>query len=294
MYKLNKRFKKICTQVFYYTFNRSKPSVSVIEIFIYYFWRAHNKNLYGSFTGRRSTTLDYYYYYYYRRVNSRVTIVAIIFYYTYVGILLYNIHRVHYYYSIYAQARKSKLCHVVTCTMIIYNIMISSESFLRCLYSWILLTAVENNNSLRFAGTKTDLRLSQNDCVTRKKGKKMMKKIGAVKYLECSALTNEGLDTIFTESVRAAVKRPRQNCFAFPFTQCCKWERARRIHRRQLYPWDLVQVLCSVVMRIIHAHDIIINVTIWWNTAFRLLKLTFGNPKYVPYIYLYRSWIVRT
>ncbi|XP_015375639.1 PREDICTED: cell division control protein 42 homolog [Diuraphis noxia] len=73
-----------------------------------------------------------------------------------------------------------------------------------------------------FVGTKTDLRLSQNDCITRKKGKKMMKKIGAVKYLECSALTNEGLDTIFTESVRAAIERPRTNCFAFPFFQCCK------------------------------------------------------------------------
>ncbi|NP_001233114.1 ras-related C3 botulinum toxin substrate 1 isoform Rac1-like [Acyrthosiphon pisum] len=71
-------------------------------------------------------------------------------------------------------------------------------------------------------GTKTDLRLSQNDCITRKKGKKMMKKIGAVKYLECSALTNEGLDTIFTESVRAAIERPRKNCFGFPFIQCCK------------------------------------------------------------------------
>lgn len=66
-----------------------------------------------------------------------------------------------------------------------------------------------------FAGTKQDLRLSQNDCVTLKEAKKMRKRIGAVKYVECSALTNEGLDAIFVEAVLAATHKPKKNCFSF-------------------------------------------------------------------------------
>lgn len=66
-----------------------------------------------------------------------------------------------------------------------------------------------------FAGTKQDLRLSQNDCVTFKEAKKMKKRIGAVKYVECSALANEGLEAIFVEAVRAAIQKPKRNCFRF-------------------------------------------------------------------------------
>jgi hypothetical protein len=39
-------------------------------------------------------------------------------------------------------------------------------------------------------------------------GVAMSKDIGAVKYLECSALTQKGLKTVFDEAIRAVCKHP--------------------------------------------------------------------------------------
>jgi GTPase SAR1 family protein len=69
-------------------------------------------------------------------------------------------------------------------------------------------------------GTKIDLRDTQTDCVTQKEGKRMKKRIGAVKYLECTALKNEGLDDIFVEAVRATIVRAEKANYCYPFQWC--------------------------------------------------------------------------
>ncbi|XP_050432842.1 ras-like GTP-binding protein RhoL [Adelges cooleyi] len=70
-------------------------------------------------------------------------------------------------------------------------------------------------------GTKTDLRQSQVDCVSVDEAKKMKRRIGAVKYLECSALSNEGLENIFLAAIRAAIKIQKKKKPVF-FNYCWK------------------------------------------------------------------------
>jgi len=69
-------------------------------------------------------------------------------------------------------------------------------------------------------GTKSDLRDDpQTKAQLAAKGlapishadaREMAKTVGAVKYLECSALTQEGLKTVFDESIRAALNKPKK------------------------------------------------------------------------------------
>ena len=76
-------------------------------------------------------------------------------------------------------------------------------------------------------GTKTDLRedkdavgmLSEQGLqpVKREQGLKLASKIRAIKYLECSALTQKGLKQVFEEAVRAVlrpepVRRRQKKC----------------------------------------------------------------------------------
>ncbi|PIK37718.1 hypothetical protein BSL78_25453 [Apostichopus japonicus] len=84
------------------------------------------------------------------------------------------------------------------------------------------------NVPIVLVGTKVDLRdhlntkitLQQNkeSPITFVQGLKLSKEIGAVKYAECSALTQQGMKTVFDEAIRAVIApRPkpkrRRRCF---------------------------------------------------------------------------------
>nr|CAH7753642.1 unnamed protein product [Callosobruchus chinensis] len=67
-------------------------------------------------------------------------------------------------------------------------------------------------------GTKIDLRADQGlSPIKREQGQKLANKIRAVKYMECSALTQRGLKQVFDEAVRAVLrpepqKRRQRKC----------------------------------------------------------------------------------
>ncbi|MES1912196.1 MAG: Rho GTPase protein rac1 [Cercozoa sp. M6MM] len=71
---------------------------------------------------------------------------------------------------------------------------------------------------LLLVGTKSDLRGDEatkqqlaakgQHIIAEEEALAMQKQIGAVKYLECSALTQEGLKNVFDEAIRAALTRP--------------------------------------------------------------------------------------
>ncbi|XP_038598781.1 ras-related C3 botulinum toxin substrate 3 isoform X3 [Tachyglossus aculeatus] len=86
------------------------------------------------------------------------------------------------------------------------------------------------NTPIILVGTKLDLR-DDKDAIERLRDKKlapitypqglaMAREIGSVKYLECSALTQRGLKTVFDEAIRAVlcpppVKKPGKKCTVF-------------------------------------------------------------------------------
>jgi len=75
------------------------------------------------------------------------------------------------------------------------------------------------NVPIILVGTKGDLRNDQNmaaslaqkglHIITVEEANNRAKEIGAVKYMECSALTQEGLKAVFDEAIRAALAKPK-------------------------------------------------------------------------------------
>jgi len=69
-------------------------------------------------------------------------------------------------------------------------------------------------------GTKLDLRRDRyyvedlakrnQTLITREQGEKLAKKIGAIKYVECSALTKEGLLEVFEVAFKQGIKYQRK------------------------------------------------------------------------------------
>lgn len=58
-------------------------------------------------------------------------------------------------------------------------------------------------------GTKGDLRCDEKeDIISLRDCKKMRDKIRASKYVECSAVNQEGLEEVFVEAIRAVLKKP--------------------------------------------------------------------------------------
>jgi len=58
--------------------------------------------------------------------------------------------------------------------------------------------------------TKNQLKQRQTAMVTVMNATNMAKEVGAVKYLECSALTQEGLKQVFDDAIRAATTKPKK------------------------------------------------------------------------------------
>lgn len=69
------------------------------------------------------------------------------------------------------------------------------------------IAANQINFVLFFTGTKSDLRETQDTLISISEAKKMKRNIGAYKYLECSAIRNEGLTEIFEEAVRCVYRK---------------------------------------------------------------------------------------
>jgi len=97
--------------------------------------------------------------------------------------------------------------------------VISNSSFENVKTKWVPeIQHHAPNVPILLVGTKSDLRKDDNtikqlnsrqqSMVEVDAAQRMAKEIGAVNFLECSALTQEGLKQVFDEAIRAAMTRP--------------------------------------------------------------------------------------
>jgi len=99
--------------------------------------------------------------------------------------------------------------------------VISNSSFENVKTKWVPeIQHHAPNVPILLVGTKSDLRKDDNtikqlnsrqqSMVTIDSAQRMAKEIGAVNFLECSALTQEGLKQVFDEAIRAAMSKPNK------------------------------------------------------------------------------------
>jgi len=107
--------------------------------------------------------------------------------------------------------------------MICFSIF-SPSSFENVLKKWhpeIVMHMADTRPPIILVGTKCDLRGKQTSIdglkaqgeepITYEMGMEMKKEIGAYKYLECSALTQEGLSQVFEEAVKVVLFPPAKD-----------------------------------------------------------------------------------
>jgi len=99
----------------------------------------------------------------------------------------------------------------------------SPSSFENVIKKWYpeITQHMESKPPIIVVGTKSDLRNKQaaidnlkatgEEPITQDMGRSLTAEIGAYKYLECSALTQEGLATVFEEAIRVVLFPPSTN-----------------------------------------------------------------------------------
>lgn len=83
------------------------------------------------------------------------------------------------------------------------------DSFANIQSLWIPEISAERRNiPIILCGTKTDLRGSASNHVSTAEGQAMARRIGADKFVECSAKDMYNVNVVIHEAVRAAVRGP--------------------------------------------------------------------------------------
>ncbi|KAF8485611.1 P-loop containing nucleoside triphosphate hydrolase protein [Gautieria morchelliformis] len=115
--------------------------------------------------------------------------------------------------------RLRPLCYPQTDVFIICFSLVSPPSYESVKTKWLPEVSHHTPSaSIVLVGTKLDLRQDPSTIenlrarnmapITHAQGVSMQKDIGAAKYLECSALTQEGVRNVFDDAVRVAASRP--------------------------------------------------------------------------------------
>jgi Ras-related C3 botulinum toxin substrate 1 len=90
--------------------------------------------------------------------------------------------------------------------------LISQTSYSNVATKWIKeLNLYCPDSLIILVGTKKDMRPKSNKPVEYVDGLNLSKRIGAVKYVECSSITKEGVKSVFDEAIRAVVNKQKNN-----------------------------------------------------------------------------------